>query len=257
MNPKHSNIILLNGVSSSGKSSLARALKTALDAPTIIMGIDQYMRDEIARKSAEMNHPVQTDNWWHAMQALLPYMPAEEKDDYFNNCLRRFYQEIKEHRLADNYVIVDMVLEDTHDFFEILDDQPILMILVYAPLHAVLKNLESRNASNIAHEVRVFASALSQYAKLFRPAHDDEPALDTLQLEDFLIFCNYLRKEGYWNEEKLRTFEQQFKSEFFNNSKPTVNIAPRLEYDLIVYTHQNSPQQCAESIKKLVRSIDE
>ena len=229
MNPKHSKyIILLNGVSSSGKSSLARALKTALDAPTIIMGIDQYMRDEIARKSAEMNHPVQTDNWWHAMQAS--YHICQQKKKMIISIIAYVdFEEIKEHRLADNYVIVDMVLEDTHDFFEILDDQPILMILVYAPLHAVLKNLESRNASNIAHEVRVFASALSQYAKLFRPAHDDEPALDTLQLEDFLIFCNYLRKEGYWNEEKLRTFEQQFKSEFFNNSsdsqhRPTLGV---------------------------------
>jgi chloramphenicol 3-O phosphotransferase len=58
-------IILLNGASSSGKSTLARALQRTLDEPFLHVSSDQFLAGACSRPGATTAGPF---NWWHQMR---------------------------------------------------------------------------------------------------------------------------------------------------------------------------------------------
>lgn len=256
MNLLAGTIILLNGTSCAGKSSTAKELKNLLGTSSIIMSIDDYMRTNLQQKATQLGCTLGTGkwkSWWEDLQIILQHLPEQEKEDYFNNCLRRFYIDIKNHALDSKQVIVDMVLEDTDDFFEIVENIFIFKVLIYAPLSTILKHLHIRNQAANIHELRVFASALRQYSVLYRaPLSGDEIMLDTLRFADLETYCHYLHHEGYWDAPKIQWLMNRYKACFFTNEDmnlvPKAKISPVLDYDLIVYSGRHTPGQCAQEI---------
>lgn len=142
-----------------------------------------------------------------------------------------------------------MVFEDMGDFYEVLGDLPITLILVYASLDKVLKHLIQRNAPSVAHEKWVFASALRQYYSLYRPAYtSDDPIVDTINVAEFEPYFIYLRKESYWEPEKIEGFIRLFVTHFAQVDTREVCITPMMDYKIIVHTTHDSAYECAQHI---------
>lgn len=247
-------IILLNGTSSAGKSSIARYLQALLDTSSSIMNIDDYMRNELTTKATELDIALSSGKWrtwWEDLQLILKQLPPKEKEAYFNSCLIRFYEHIKQQVTEGKTVIVDMVLEDTDDFLEILGHLPRITVLIYAPLTTILKHVTSRNESNRAYEQRALAIALHHFSVLYRPKQSDtDSVVDTIHIEDVKNCGELLRQEGYWAKEKINTFVNDFINQFFNNNKEAVSITPVLNYDMVINTGHHSSQACAREIAK-------
>ncbi len=91
--------LLLNGTSSAGKSSIAKKLKTCLGLSSIVMSIDNFMQKETKQKAQELGCTIGESSfksWWIDMQVITSYLPIETQDNYLQECLLKFYHEIRQ-----------------------------------------------------------------------------------------------------------------------------------------------------------------
>lgn len=248
-------ILLLNGTSSAGKSSIAKKLHERLGLSSMIMSIDDFMRAETMQKAQEFGCTIGAGDfksWWIDLQVIIEHLPVDDRDTYFRTCLLKFYHEIKQHVLAGKLVIVDKVLECTNDFYDVLGDLPLIMTLVYTPLHKVLKNLMQRNRSKDAYHRRVFASAMRQFYVLYRPPYEDletdDQVLDIIDIADLQGSCDFLRDEAYWEPEKVERFCRSFMYKFTDDTPKKIAIIPVLDYDCIVNTEKLLLDVCVERL---------
>jgi chloramphenicol 3-O phosphotransferase len=108
--------ILLNGASSSGKTSIAKALQAMIDEPWIHLWIDDYLG---AFQSA----------LWERQEIVKPEWP---------NIIRGFHAAAAAVARAGNMVIIDDVLEESppwvESLLELLQGLPVIIVGVHCPL---------------------------------------------------------------------------------------------------------------------------
>lgn len=86
-------VILLNGTSSSGKSSLARQLQTSLTVPFLHLSSDQWIEAGVVPKRRDDSGPF---NWASSM-----------RPQFFDG----FHRTIPAMAAAGNYLVVDHIIE--------------------------------------------------------------------------------------------------------------------------------------------------
>jgi chloramphenicol 3-O phosphotransferase len=124
MNEINSKIILLNGTSSSGKTTLALALQEALDEPFCYYASDQL---------AEAGFRARID---------FPEAPTE-RDRFFAG----FHRSIAAFASCHNHLIVEHVIEEPHwakDLQTLLAPFEVLWVGVHAPLHLLVHREQQR-----------------------------------------------------------------------------------------------------------------
>jgi chloramphenicol 3-O phosphotransferase len=110
-------IIFLNGASSSGKSTVAKALQEALEEPYLHLSVDSFF---------EMIHP--------------RFHDAELPREVMIALMQGFHRSVAGLASAGNNVIVDHVLAGKpllRDCVELMGDMPVLFVGVHAPLEAL------------------------------------------------------------------------------------------------------------------------
>jgi len=122
-------IVLLNGVSSSGKTSIAKALQTMIEEPCLHLCIDDYL--SAFQRSI-----------WRRPEILTPQWP---------HMLRGFYAAGAAIARAGNLVIIDSVLEAdppwVESLLEIFCDVEVIFVGVRCPL----EELERRERARTDH----------------------------------------------------------------------------------------------------------
>jgi chloramphenicol 3-O phosphotransferase len=117
------NIICLNGVSSSGKSTLAKSLQESLNKPYYWMSEDAFVFILPDKFNAFKNDTVENEN-------------------ILTEALFNYYQAVKLYSDRGSNVIVDTVLDDQEwvDYIsELLQDNPILFVHVTCPKKELIK----------------------------------------------------------------------------------------------------------------------
>ncbi len=143
-------IILLNGSSSSGKTTLARALQQVLDEPYQHIALDQF-RDGLPDRLRGMNAPPGTSgaaglNVVPAMQDGEPvtHICFGSTGNRVKRAMRRCVAALAEE--AVNVVVDDLLLAraDLEDYARVLSPFPCYLIAVRAPLTVLNEREQAR-----------------------------------------------------------------------------------------------------------------
>lgn len=129
-----SKIILLNGASSAGKSTLCRALQAQLDEPFLQFSLDFFMfGGEVLPKRRDPSGPFS----WPAMRPKL-------FDGYYH-CLAALAQ-------ADNNLVIDYIIETPEQFQQIvrlLSPFDVFFVGVHCPLEELERREKQRGDRGI------------------------------------------------------------------------------------------------------------
>ena len=138
---KKGKIICLNGVSSSGKSTLAKSLQEGLDQPYNWMSEDTFVF-----MLPDKFNPFKND--------------TEENDEVYERALFNYYHTVKLYSDRGSNVIIDTVLDDEEwvdAIVEILSDNPVFFVHVTCPEEELIRRERARGDREIGLAVAQLA----------------------------------------------------------------------------------------------------
>lgn len=153
-------IIVLNGTSSAGKSTLAKALQTLLPAPYLHVGIDTMV---FALPKRYLNPPLWHEVFRYTWPAVgSPEGLVIEAGPLGHQLITGLHQAVAALATSGNHVIVDHVLLEpawVQECARVVGALPALFVGVYCPL-AVVEERER------ARQDRTLGQARAQFAKV-------------------------------------------------------------------------------------------
>jgi len=241
---KKGGIIILDGVSSSGKTSLANCLMKFLDSTYKKVALDDYVADVFLAKK-KLN------------------IPHKKFISIIRECRDRMYEEIIRLTSCGKNVLLDTVLsglegeKDIDIAFEKLKGLEVVKILVYCPLPLVTERIEERNAKSFfddkPEEMRSIAATL-QFCNVYKVLEsDDDFFIGTLSKKDIELAYKF---PDFVPKQDIKIFDAVKNKLLFSFGlfdRESVKIAPRQQYDCVVDTSKCSPEECSEKIFKKYR----
>lgn len=158
---KPGNIILLNGTSSSGKTTLAKALQRSLDEPYLHLGNDQFLHphspDGLIVYRSDGTGPTQAEGW----------LAVFEEDRFVDlrvgpvglRWLRGMYFVMAAWSEAGNHLVADVVLHEApivQAAAEALHSLPAWLISVYCSLEVAEQREQDRAERRALGGARLF-----------------------------------------------------------------------------------------------------
>ncbi|CAN5161959.1 hypothetical protein BH09DEP1_BH09DEP1_8010 [soil metagenome] len=261
-------IILLNGTSSSGKSTVAKELQT-LAPHAMFLKIDDYYDAEVLQTALNLGWKENSgiDPWLFLNQ----YLTRKTGNYYFDTEVRQqlftatdfFYSKAKLAETHGKTIFIDTVLEYASAYQEAFDyfkASNFFMILIYCPMQILLAHVQERNSSGIAGEHRSAFLAFEHFKTMYKlKEHSDEPLVDMVnsgQLKESLqIAIQELVDQGNEDEylPKLEKFKEDFIAQFKLDQTTQIEITTQYRY-LAVFKNDTiaSPDLIAQKIKTLL-----
>jgi len=236
---KKGKIIILDGVSRSGKTSIANRLVKLLGPSWQKIERDDFMASIFIDK---MNGVI--------TQEQLKVRIREKT--------KQMYKIVKNVLHSGKNVVFDTVLSgvegDTSvkQAFESLKLFEVYLVLVYCPLHIVVERLKHTNMQAVltdnTREMRpVFATL--QFVHMYRPKEcDNEIALGTLSAKDIEISYDESKQELQEIIARLKKVQKIFFAKFGFDKQSCIKIVPQLVYDFIIDTSRYDQEVCAEKV---------
>lgn len=157
---KPGNIILLNGTSSSGKTTLAKALQRSLDEPYLHLGNDQFLhpnRPNSLLVYSNGTEPSQSEGW------VAVFREGRFVDlrvgTIGSQWLKGMFRAMAAWSKAGNHLIADVVLHNQRILqaaVEALHPLPVWFISVYCPLEVAEKREQERGERRAPGGARLF-----------------------------------------------------------------------------------------------------
>jgi uridine kinase len=228
-------IILLNGTSSAGKTTLSQALH-AIYENYEVAHIDNYTRRH--------NH------------------------GSFKTKSHGFYTEIKDVALAGQNIIVDTILY--HDHYAAYDNlltnrdqknKPIklIKILVYCSIDSIVDHVRKRNqlSNSLDHRTvhQAFIGFLSLYTIKNATRATMIDTIDSIQTKIALQKAmSTIHPQAHKYLKRLAKINQKIIHHLNLNKVEKIKICPQHEWDLIVNTSNQTPEQVAQQIADFIES---
>jgi tRNA uridine 5-carbamoylmethylation protein Kti12 len=228
-------IILLNGTSSSGKTSIIKELQA-------MYGDYQTLDIDTFQAQYEVDHPIKN-----------------AKEEYMREMMTAFFSTAHQLALDGKNVFVDTVQFDEHydHYCSILNNKKTLKILVYCPLDVMVDHVEKRNKSNDKQERRTLSQALPQFKDIYKlQEFKDEIVVDTIPTDRMKHGLNIAVEEvralnkasGLDPETNINPFVADFTEQFKLNSLKEIVLVAQHPWDLIVNSSTHSPKEIAQII---------
>lgn len=265
---KYGTIILINGTSSSGKSTILNEIQKQ-SPEYVILKVDDFWIEELTQKAQELgwNKDINSDPWFYLHQ----YLTRKTGKDYFDTELRgqlftevsKFYSTAKNKARAGKTVVLDTVLEYENAYqqaFDYFKNEHLITVLIYCPFDLLLKRVKQRNALGLAQEMRTAFLSFEQIPAMYKiQEHSDEPIVDIVKsrmVKDALegaiqeLIDQNISKEYL---PKLEQFKRDFIKQFQLDEREEINLVPRHHYDIVFKNDiwANS-QEIALQIKHLI-----
>ena len=264
MQKKQGTIVLLNGTSSAGKSTILQEFHR-LEPAYKILKIDDWFPAILHARATELGWRSSSgqDPWLFLYDYLYRktgkhYFATQAREALFNDS-PKFFQVAQEIALQGHNVIIDTVLEYEKEytiFFEFFKHNTHVAVLVYCPLDVLLKRVQERNASGVADEERTAFQSFEQFPAIFKiQEHDFELPLDVVQtqvIEKSLeramadLIDNNIPKAYL---PKLKLFKKKFIQQFKLHECKEIILVPRHRYDFVCNSGKNSPQELARALQ--------
>ncbi len=238
------NVIILDGGSSVGKTSIIEHLAPLLGPSYKQVAIDNFV-NQVFQERKDLRLP----------------------DEVFFEKMRqqtcKMYDEIIKLTSEGKNVLVDTLLAGIDGektiacSLEKLKDLSATLILVHCPLEELSKRIEARNKKafdeNNLIDIRPSGEVFWQFSNVYEVADNQTENQGNMLLQKNMVID--LAKKSFaatWLNSLLggKKLWQTLVNKFGFNNRESIVIKPRLSYDFIVNNGKNStPEQCAKQIK--------
>jgi chloramphenicol 3-O phosphotransferase len=260
-NPKTGTVVILNGTSSAGKTSIINELKKVYGSTYEVVDIDTFTSSYIS------SHPISEQLESEKLDEKVKKQLAEA---YQRTFIDSFYSSIKDKALKGHNILVDTVpvLDSTIEYEQIsniLKGIKTIKILLYCPLDITIARVKQRNLTGLPEEHREVTQPIGQYQLLYKPQEtkseqiiDKISSKETKQLLRSAInsFMKALPDELKNKVDEVtkgldRSY-QEFVQQFKLDELEEVAVVSKKPYDLILNC-KNTPTQLAKEIMKILK----
>jgi pimeloyl-ACP methyl ester carboxylesterase/chloramphenicol 3-O-phosphotransferase len=239
-------VIVFDGASSAGKSSIIKNLMPMLDSTYEYIAVDDFV-SAVFLEQQKLN------------------LPEKEFLNRVNQQTDIMYDKIKLLISHGKNVILDTVLsglEGEKSIKEQLDKLKIfstIKILVYCPLPVLLDRIKQRNErahiENKPEDERSIGTAINQFGHIYKKITDaKESSLCTISRKYIELACETCKREFAKNLSRFDQFKEWLFSQLGTQDENEVMLTTRLKYDCVVDTSKNTPEECANKIRLLLCS---
>lgn len=248
-------VICITGCSSSGKTSVSKALLGLLKP-----GKSKHIEfDDIAIMIGEEQYDYTVDedlSWTDNVNNIIEIVGKEE----LAALEIQKVQELITNAIDKHKHVIFTACTFGEAFIRFLHDTcsaRVLLVLAYCPLLPLLEHGKTRNNADIGYEYRGRDSGLVHFDQLFqfRPVYHDIERCGTLSKQELETACNKLCKiySSERDPETIRKRINTLRDHFFRIRAERVTLCPHLPYDLVIDTSEYTADQCAEKIKAAMR----
>lgn len=238
-------LIVLDGVSSVGKSTIARLFMPLNPGKYTLVGIDDFVTPVFMEQE---KNPV-------------PFEIFLQRVDESETAM---FEKIKKLLAHGKPVILDTVMAGLRGVTSIQRDLNAMknmnkiLILVHRPLPLLIQRITERNKraqeQGRSQDSRPLVMMLRQVSATYKQRNSDAEAdLGYLYKHDLENACLWAKSE-FGDDQKAYA---QFKDELFNDltigGKEKIQITTRIPYDLIIYAERCTPEESAEQIQNFLR----
>lgn len=222
-------IVLLNGTSSAGKSTIVKALQL-LDPEFQVASIDEYTK-------------------------------THQFNGFTNLRYNSFYKMICNQAKDGHKMLVDTVLYHTrYKKYDAMLQAPgvqLIKILVYCPIDALIAHVQQRNKSGSVMEHRSINQAFRAFLGLYTMQRKKQSlVIDTLHSNQMkAVLQKSLQVIARWsdkNKKRQRATNKKMVHQFDLDTPHQILLAPSHDWDLIVNTFVDSPEVIAHKILKFI-----
>lgn len=216
------NIVLLNGTSSAGKSSLAEVMVKESKTKYEVISFDEF------RRSYEANHRLTR---WGFKE--------------YNGVMVSLYRHVKEQSEAGKNVIVDTVEFDRYydKYCDILNCSNVIKAIVYCPPQDILKRIDRRNNSGIPFNRRPVLLAFQQFLEMYKPqSSPDELVVERTSTTVLRAALAEAGKKAN-SPAKYQALYKDYVNVFGIDQDQKIIILPKGKYDLVINTRANTKKE--------------
>lgn len=242
-------IIVIDGASSSGKSSVTKQLSSMMDVSYQLVAVDDFV----------------TNIFIEQQKIKFPEKEFFEKEFFakIDKQTNIMYDKIKATVVGGANVILDTVLsglkgeESVKEQLEKLKGLKTFMVLVHCPLSVLIERINKQNElakkENKPGDERSIATALSQFGNIYRAKTlSDEAHLGVISRSEVETACEVAKKEWGKNVDRYDQFKNWIFMQLDLKEKKTIELTTKIKYDLIVDTSSHSQRECAQKIFNVV-----
>lgn len=246
-------VVIINGSSSSGKSSLINEFKKIQQAYEVV-AIDDF------GPSYEASHPTLEEPVDEAIK-------KEMREQRARGFIESWYGLIRDKALSGRNVLVDTVDSDIdyEQKSEIFKGLTTIKVLLYCPLAVTITRVEQRNLSGVATEGRDKLLPLEHYLELYKPQESEsEHVLDTISSKDTKqlvrsaidAFMTSLSEKVKGKRAEIAKEAEELYTKFVSHFKldnlEEVAIVSKQPHDLILDC-RHTPQELAQEVAKVLK----
>jgi len=220
--------IILNGTSSSGKTSIVKLLPNNVKQISLDGFWDKINKYDIKPPQSLYENKYYTEN---------------QKEDIFTNYLWKYYKsEIKN---SNNFIIDLVETKNPLSLNNYLSINNIKNVLLYANLHSLIRNIDIRRN----YEPRGLF-VFDQFTEIYTYTDNVNEAIDIVCLKDFIKDLKYI-KYFFSNETELIEFAKKiFKN--LNIKRLQINknyyIKPIFKYDVVLNSTNKTPNELVNEL---------
>jgi chloramphenicol 3-O-phosphotransferase len=231
-------IVLFNGTSSAGKTSIVKELQKIHGDSCLVISSDDFIDTYLDE------HPAPDDT-----------VPQEECLEFYIKLYDSFYQHAKDRAHSGRNVFVDTIrFDDDHERYSaILDGSKLIKVLVYCPLSMIFKRVAQRNSSGGPKEQRQAFYAFDQFLYSYKlQKFEHEKVIDRIKSSDLLDALKRARLDAGEDTLNNKLVYDKLVEKFKLTTLNEVILVPEFQYDIIINSNNHTPQEIAELITRYV-----
>ena len=228
-------IILFNGTSSAGKSSLAEAMVQESKTQYEVISFDDF------RYSYEEKH--QTTRWGYKE---------------YNEVMVALYRHAKAEAEAGKNVIIDTVEFDRgyDTYCEILECPRVIKVIVYCPLEHLLKRIDKRNNEGVPSNRRPVLLSFDQFVQMYKPQTSPQELVVARTSTSVLraALAEAGQKAGNTRRNQYQALYKEYVKVFGIDKDQELVLVPKGKYDVVVNTKWDSKKKNIRILEDYMKS---
>lgn len=226
-------IILFNGTSSAGKSSLAEVMVAESKTKYEVVSFDDFLHSyQEKRRTGRLN--------------------GEESGDFLGS----LYRHVRQQSEAGKNIIIDTVEFDRASgrYCDILNCSNVVKAVVYCPLQHILKRVEKRNSSGVPSNRRPVLLSFQQFLEMYKRQTSPEELVvektTTGVIRAALVEAG--RKAN--NPKQYEALYKNYIHAFGIDQDREIIIVPKGKYDLVLNTKANTKKENVQRVENYLKS---
>ncbi len=262
------NVIIVSGVSSSGKSTLVNALQETLGKQSTVVRLDEFFQKIVDDKACKLgwNAHSRVGAW----DFLRSYVDDEVNREVFDYEIRanmlsyqRLYDAIAIARKKYRYVLVDTIVESDAHYNQLVDaaaGSDVLWVLLYCPLTVVANRLLSRDTVGSFVRDGISLATYESFMAMFAPragvswqpldALAPQKTRDQLDAAIAMLLAKVSPREYVQYQKHTHAFRNRF-LHHFGLAEPAHNVVqiyPAFRFDVVLNSNSATPQDLVKQV---------